>query len=266
MRYLLARWPTFAVGYMLLVGLLLFMGISVGQGWLGFVPISFALFLLTAYFLTTVVYLAHHIYDENGIQPHHLLFDMGDIQDDDRFLFVELGLRWQPMALARRLTTGRIKVVDVYNPQLTESSALARGRLQAPSPPDDPRLEWLAANINLLPLPDETATICLLPELLSAFGQHGDRLILLRELYRVLQPNGQLLLAERVSSQANWLLMGPAAASLETAVYWRELLAEAGFVIRKENNEQGLIYAIRAHKPTPFQARQLRLELEFATA
>ncbi|MGB5058289.1 MAG: hypothetical protein WBO48_06340, partial [Candidatus Promineifilaceae bacterium] len=98
-------------------------------------------------------------------------------------------------------------------------------------------------------------------QVVSEFWQQGDRAALLQEINRILTPNGRILLAERVRSQTNWLVMGPGAVNLQSAEQWRDLLREAGFIVQKEQDLQGLIHCFRADKPTPAQARQLSLNL-----
>jgi hypothetical protein len=74
-----------------------------------------------------------------GCKPHHMLFDMGQLRETDRFLYLGLGLRERVFDLSRRLTTGRIVVVDLYNPQWTSSRgtgpAAAAGTPAAARPP-----------------------------------------------------------------------------------------------------------------------------------
>jgi ubiquinone/menaquinone biosynthesis C-methylase UbiE len=102
-----------------------------------------------------------------------------------------------------------------------------------------------------------------LSQVLSEFWQHGDRLALLKEAHRILAPDGRLLVAERVRTETNWLVMGPAALGLHGAGYWRNLLGQAGFRVQKEQQLLGLIHCIRANKPTPAEARQLAFELDY---
>jgi ubiquinone/menaquinone biosynthesis C-methylase UbiE len=186
---------------------------------------------------------------------------MGPVQPDDEVLVVGLGTRVDPLRLRRRLTTGRLIVVDVYNPQWTTSQVLVRLRKQAPHPPSDPRLVWQDGRFDLFPLPDNSVPFVLLNQTLSEFWQEGDRLRLLQEIHRVLTANGRLLFAERMRTQTNWLVLGPTAVRLAGHDYWQTLLQEAGFVIRREQNLQGLITCIRAEKPSATEARQLALDI-----
>lgn len=259
LRYLYAYWPTYALLYGSLMATLFLMGITADRGWYGLIPLALALFLIFGYFIAASLWAAYQIYDR--LQPHHLLFDMGQLRETDSFLYLGLGLREQVFDLCRRLTTGRIVVVDLYNPQLTSSSALARLRQRARPPLPDPRLNWQTGQVTLLPLPDESVPVVIVYEVASAFWQHGDRLALLQEAKRVLARNGRLLLAERSRSRANWLTLGPVAAILPPPDYWHHLLLQAGFQVQRQHTLGDLVTCWRADKPTPAQANQLALNL-----
>ncbi|MCB8982291.1 MAG: methyltransferase domain-containing protein [Ardenticatenaceae bacterium] len=260
-RHVRANWPGYLLVYAGIVLALLLLGLSMQEGWLSFVPLSLALALLLGYLLAASLWAAHRLYDQEGLRPYHVLFDMGQLKATDTFVYVDLGVRDFALQLSRRLTSGKIFVVDVYNPQWTLSASLKRYRAGQPHPPPDPRLVWQNGRFDLLPLPDKSVSTVILHRVVSEFWQQGDRMALLAEVHRILTPNGRVLLAERTRSQTNWLVMGPSALNLRPADDWRELLQKAGFIIVKETDLQGLITCWRADKPTPAQARQLSLNL-----
>ena len=260
-RHISANWPIFTVMYLGLVLVLLVSGISLQKGWLSFVPLMLALGIVLVYFLATALWAAHKLNDLDGLRPYDVLFDMGQVKATDTIAYLDLGLRVTPLHLRRRLTTGKIIVIDVYNPQWTTGQSLARARAQAPQPPDDPRLVWQNGRFNLLPLPNQSVPFVMLDQILSQCWQEGDRLHLLKEAYRILTPNGRLLLSERMRTQTNWVVYGPGGARFQSINDWQDLLHEAGFIIRREQDLQGLIHCIRADKPSSSEARQLALAL-----
>jgi hypothetical protein len=258
-----AHWPRFALLYGGMVATLLFMGISLDQGWLSFVPLATAVLIVLAYFFLASLWAIYQLYDRRGLRPAHILFDMGQLLPEDRLVYVDVGLRYRPILLSRRLTVGHIVVVDIFNPQWMAAAVLGRWRQQLAHPQPDPRLSWREGQIDLLPLPDDSAKAVMLCQVTSPIWQHGDRLALLREAYRVLEPDGRLLFAEQCRTQTTWLADGPAAAQLPTAAYWNNLLTETGFRIQREQNPNGLILLIRAQKPGTAQASQLAFDLKF---
>ncbi|VAW30942.1 hypothetical protein MNBD_CHLOROFLEXI01-53 [hydrothermal vent metagenome] len=261
--FILANWPRFVMRYIGMIAALILIGLSALRGWLPLIPLATAAFIILIYFLATGIWEAHQLYDFEGITPHHILFDMGQLPATERFAYIDLGLQRPAIGLSRRLTTGKIIVIDIYNPQWTISSWLVRWRAKLPPPPADPRLSWREGNLNLLPLPDESVSTVMLCHVAGEFWQEGDRTVLLAEAYRILKPQGQLLLAEPVRNQTSWLIRGLASLDLAPPAYWRTLLQQTGFRLRSEKSVAGLSYCIRAQKPTPSEALQLSFELEF---
>ena len=257
-QYVAAHWPRYAFLYGGMVVAALAIGVSGMRGWFSFVLLGLAVLLGCAFFLGMNLWAVVRLYGRNGIRPHHALFDLGRIQSHEEIVYIDLGSRYQPISLSRRLTTGRITVVDVYNPQWTEQKRPAR---QISPPAGDPRLVWVDGDIHLLPFPDGAVAHVMLCEVLSPFWQHGDRLILLKEIRRILKPQGQLLIAEKCRTTNQWLVNGPAALGIPTQNYWEALFREAGFRIRKTENKAGLISCWRLSKPTYREARQLAFDL-----
>jgi SAM-dependent methyltransferase len=243
---------------------LLIIAFSTLYGWPAYIPLALAVLLVLAYFLTAAVWAAYQVSDRPGQRPVEVLLTIGQIEPGDQVVCIDLGLRETAVAIAQRLTTGSVNVIDVYNPQWTPSSTLQRGRLRVRvhPPAADPRLEWLDGEIRLLPLPNRSVSAVFLNQVLGEFWQPEDRQTLLREAYRILEPGGRVLVAERVRSRTNMLVLGPVGWGLATADEWREMLAEAGFVPNQEKDIQGLICCFRADKPAPTGSLQLSLKLD----
>jgi len=258
-HYLRANWPRFFRLYAIIIILLVGIGLLAEQGWWAFVPMVTAVLLLLAVLLVLGLWDAYQRFDAGGIQPHHRLFEMGRIRAADTFVYIDLGERRRVISLSRRLTSGRIVVLDVYNPQWTRSKALIRWRNRLSHPLADPRLSWRDGAFNLLPLPDSSVQAVMLCEILGEFWQDGDRVTLLREVRRILQPQGYVLIAEPTRNQINMLVRGPAALDLEPEAHWRELLQRAGFALLDMENPRGVICCMRAQKPSPTRGQQLSL-------
>lgn len=263
-RHLRAHWPGYATAYAGIVGALLGLAWSIARGsW----AMALLLFLTTAvlvYFLVASLRATALLRDRAANDIAHNLFIMSQARPTDRLAAVDLGERRTALALASRLTSGKLFVLEVYHPQRTPGKPLVRLRQDAPAQTSDPRLEWYDCSISLLPLPDNSVTAVFLPEILSHFEQRGDRTLLLREVHRILRAEGRLLLAERSRTRANLLAFGPFTLRLETDAYWRDLLIQTGFTIRKMRQPQELITFLCASKPSPHAGRQLPLDLLFA--
>lgn len=260
-QYIYAHWPRFTFMYLGIIGMMLLIGFSIEMQLFSFVPMATAVLIFVSYFFITSLWTAHQLFSRNGLRPHQALFDLGHLRPTNDIVYVDVGIRYRPIRLCRRLTTGKLNVVDIYNPQWTTDRALVRWRTRWLHPPKDPRLIWMDGQINLLPLPDKSVTAVMLCQIMSELWQRGDRLALLEEARRILKDDGRLLIAEQCRTQTNWLMAGPAALSLPTVSYWHNLFAEAGFRIRREKSSTGLIHFFSLQKPTPTEARQLAFDL-----
>lgn len=256
-----ARWPTFLLVYAALVAGLSLIMVSAQQGWWSLVPFFLVLLLPLLYFTLASLWAAHKIYDPGGLRPHHVLFEMAQIQENHTLAYIDLASRHRAIELAQRLTSGQVIVIDVYSPQWAPGRALARQRERMSTAPTDPRLDWRSGEIGLMPLPDHSVSTAIVCLVMNEFWQHGDRQVLLKEVHRILKPNGRVLVAERARSRANWLVMGPMAIGLPSLEQWRRLLVAAGFQLRSERELEGLIHCFRADKPTRSAGEQLPLEL-----
>lgn len=222
---------------------------------------GFLLLLILAYFLTTSLWAAHEQFNRRENLPARIIFELGQIQPTDNLVYVGLGLRDTPIGLSRRLTRGHLDAVDVYNPRVAPGSVLTR--LRRPTPPSlrDPRLSWLEGSIDLLPLPDASVDLVAMSYTLVEFWQHGDRNRLLKEVRRILRPEGHLLLAEPARTRTQLLMLGPAALKLPPPDYWRRQLQDAGFIIAREKYVSDYYICFRAEKPFPGSVQQLALDL-----
>lgn len=263
LRHIRTHWPVYFVLYGVLVFAILFIGIGLASGWYSFVPFSLAIMLVAAYFLVASVYVAYGLNDASGSGAAEILFEMSQARPVDRVVCIDLGLRSTAVTIAQRLTTGAVTVIDIYNPQSNIGGALRRGRDLARKPADDPRLDWIDGNISLLPLPDRSAGVVFMNQILSEFWLPEERDILLEEVLRILAPEGRLLFAERVRSQSNILLTGLVTYNLPASEQWRRTLEKAGFIVRREEYPQGLLYCARADKPGLTVGKQMALNLEY---
>jgi SAM-dependent methyltransferase len=258
--YIRAHRPTYIFGYggsAFLLAILLWL--STVQGWYSFVTLSLAGLLILTYFFAASLWAAHQLYDGHKIRDS--LIKLSGLRPEDTLVHIDLGYRRLPADLSRGFTSGQVIVIDVYNPQLAPSRSLSRAQQQAVKPQEDPRLSWRDGSIDLLPLPDGSISAVTLVETASELWQQGDRIRLLKEVYRILAPGGRLLLAERMQSSTNFAVMGPSGLRLKSAGYWHNLLSENKFVLKDEVSLRDLICCIRADRPTIDQSQQLLLEI-----
>lgn len=252
------HWPGYAAYTTVSLLLLLAIWIMGSQGWWAFALFAAALLLLLFYFLAAGLLLVRR---QSQSPDLAYLFELGQIKPTDRFVQMDVGRRDAGIFLSHRLTTGKVSVIDLYNPQLTPDPSLWRARQRLLHPRSDPRLVWLDGALDLIPLPDNSAPAVILVDTLGQFVQAGDRRRLLAEAYRILTPGGRLLLSERTRTLTNWLALGPAANRLPEAAYWRDMLREAGFHIQHQRLRHDVTTCFRADKPATAAEYQLTFKL-----
>lgn len=261
LRHIYEHWPR----YLFLYGggfalVIVATATAAERDWWAVVALAVAALLVLGYFFGASLWAAREQYDRREQEPAHVLFRMGQLGPADDFVHVGLGRRHTAVRLSRRLMSGHLTVVDVYNPQLMPARPLARARLALHRLDADPRLTWLEGSIDLLPLPDHSARAVTMNRVLSELWQHGDRVLLMSEIYRVLRPGGRLLLAEPVRTQTSWLVWGPAALRLQPLPYWQRLFQKAGFHLKKEETVHGLVHFFALQRPEPGEMQQLTFD------
>lgn len=261
LHHIYAHWPAYLFLYGGGFALIIVVTMTAAErAWWAMVALALAALLVLGYFFGASLWAAHELYDRREQEPAQLLFRMGQLKPADEFVHVGLGRRRTAVRLSRRLMSGRLTVVDVYNPQLTPSRTLARARLTLQQLEPDPRLTWLEGNIELLPLPDHCTQVVTMNRVLSELWQHGDRMLLLEEVYRILRPGGRLLLIEPVRTQRSWLVWGPAALRLQPLPYWQRLFRKGGFNLKKEESLNGLAHCFALQRPEPGEMQQLTFD------
>lgn len=263
MQYVRSRWPLFFFLYGLLIFSTLLIGISLAADWFSFIPFSIVIMLIASYLLIASLFVAYRISGGPGGTSAEFLFEMSQASPKAHIVCIDLGLRSTAVTIAQRLTTGSVMVIDLYNPQSNIGGSLRRRRELATKPPDDPRLEWIDGRIELLPVPDRHVSVVIMDQILSEFWLPEERNRLLQEVFRILEPEGRLLIAERTPARTNTLLTGPATTNLPSGAIWRAELENSGFVVQREEYLRGLLYCVRADRPGLTVGKQLIMDFKY---
>ncbi len=256
--YIREHWPAYILGYGGgTLATLVIIWMSISQRWYSFIIIAFALLALLAYLFLASLWAAGFAFDIRLLRD--TLFVLGKLQPADNLVYICLGRRHIPASFSRRLTTGHITVLDTYNPQLAPGRPLARARQQAQFVVD-PRLSWRDGSTDLLPLPDASVNIITVVHGASEYWQQGDQEQLFSEIFRILAPGGQLLIAESVRSPTSILTCGLSGLRYHSAKYWETIVMKAGFRLSNRTIIKDLVTCWRFDKPFPDEPEQLILE------
>ena len=249
--YIRSNWPR----YLFLFGggslvVIFVLSLSIVREWPAFVLISAAILIVILYFFGASIWAGHRLYDDAAYVS--AILDLAEISPQDTFAHISLGLKRTAVDLSRVLTTGKVIIIDVYNPQLVPGKTLLRARQLDQSNEElqilDPRLSWREGTIDLIPLPDKSTPLVTMVETLSEFWQPGDQMCLLKEIYRILTPNGRLILVEKTLTLANFFAFGPESLRLNSAAKWSEILTKAGFSNIEQRTLYDMVQIFRAEK------------------
>lgn len=196
-----------------------------------------------------------------GQQARERLVQLSGARPIDKVASVDLGRHDLAGIVSRHLTSGRLFIVDVFNPGLAPQAPPARTASRTTPTAGDPRIVWYNGSVDLLPLPDRSVRAVFLDQVLSQLEQEGDRQALLREVARVLEPNGRLLLAEPVDSWPMRVAALTSGARPQSRAYWVKLLGGAELEVTHTEEVAGLLLCLGADKVSRYAGRQLALDL-----
>lgn len=259
--YFNAQWPNFYGR--LLIGCLVGGGVMMATlftGRWGFLPMGASLLLFTAYFYAGASWYLTQKLDHARLAE--TVWPLLGLRSTDSFVYVEPGYRNGAIAISKKLQTGHVLILDVFNPQLMPDPALPRLRHTAYNdtllPLSDPRTAWREGEISRFPLRDGSAAAVVIEQALSALVQHGDRRLLLQEALRVLEPGGRLIVIEPVQRRRNRWLIGFGQPFWVAS--WRDFLSESQFELVDDRPINALLHVFHAIKPTK-SVYQLRLDI-----
>lgn len=247
-------------GVCLIVIILAVSGVAT-QSW-GLLPIAMALILLLACRLFLVIWVTRYRLDNKFTSIRHLLRQHQLPDPNKHVAYLDLGYRYDVNNLAIQMVRGRFHLIDLYAPHLTPASHLQRVRQELdPLPNDLPTMEFAVGTVDLLPLPDDSVHLVVLPFVWKEILQEGDRKLLLNEITRILEPSGRLLLLEQHRSYLNWMCVGFPTFAMIRKSSLRASFSNSSLSVVDEQSPLQLFTAVVAQKQGAQLAHQLPLSL-----
>jgi len=226
-QIVLYNWPFYVVGALVsLLGL----AVALLAPWPAEVrwPMGVGAFL-AAYWLAGSLLASYWVYDHSALCRW----------DWVRELFPDLPQRWANIHVGLDETTLKLRelfpgtestVLDIYDPAEMTEPSIRRARRLTPAPvPATP------AEVTALPLGDAALDAAFLLFAAHEIRRPELRLRFFRELRRVLQPRGRVLIVEHLRDLPNFLAFGPGFFHFHPPREWRRVAREAGFTIAQES-------------------------------
>lgn len=164
----------------------------------------------------------------------HVVLPMVNLlrSDSDVILDAGCGAGRTTIALGRILSHGRVVAVDRFDAEYIDEGgrSLIDRNLRAAGMTDCVKIE--TADLTALPFNDESFDSAVSTNVFDHLGQHKDQA--LREVFRVLKPEGRFLLAVWVPGWAMFTVANVLSFFLTSKESWRTMARQAGFELVDE--------------------------------
>jgi SAM-dependent methyltransferase len=214
-----------AAGVVLVVSFAALQLVAITEPWrLGFE----AGLLLTTLWLVASLVVSHWVYDLSKIYQWRWLHDCLP-QAPGRWVNIHAGLDESSASLAQVFPGAAGRTFDIFDPvEMTESS-IAEARAKAGK-----EQNATPADFRALPLPDGKLDAVFLIFAAHEIRNPDSRLRFFRELRRVLDRAGRVVLVEHMRDWRNFLAYGPGCFHFFSRRTWLSAASESGLVLEKE--------------------------------
>jgi len=204
----------------------------------GIVIILFGVYMLSAYGIS--MYLARQ--SRSADIP-----EMLQIRGDEKALDVGCGLGKMTVGVAKRLTTGKVIGVDIWDRIEIPGNSPARAYENAKLEGVLDRVEFKTGNVLSLPFPGNSFNLVTTSSVINNLHGHAEKLKALGEILRVLRPGGNFLMMEPLRNLRGFFTFSPFAfLELLPKHAWTKMLDDAGFVELQYSYRNGMgIFLVR---------------------
>lgn len=217
--------------------------------------------VILGYYTFVTLWAPYLAYDVGKTEIQQALVSEGQVRPTDTIVYLYVrDLRFVDLFI-KRLSIGQLTLIDIYSPQVMPGHMIQRWRLRNSKLKSDRRLEQSQGELSLLPLQANTADLIIMPHVIGAVGQRGDRAKLLDEAYRLLKPNGRLLIVTTPRTWISQLTFFRSAPNMLSSAKMDMLLKRHGYTQIEHYPINHFQMVMRAIKPNIYRSMQLPLNL-----
>lgn len=255
------------LGSFLLIEFCGVVGVITGHYWGNRIVLSIGLIVIVYGILQTIGhFLGVYVIPENRVAKAARIADLLNLSGNERILDVGTGRGLHAIQFAKRLTTGKVVAIDIWNEDLrstlkhydftshTFGHSLQRTLENAEIERVAHKIDFQNMDANDLQFDEDffDVAICgyILQHLHAGGRRKGDeqKLRCLQKIYEVLKPEGRVVIFEAVHKGfTNLLAFTPFVYLFSrwlTEGYWRQILQDAGFKIEYTEVSRGNIVLV----------------------
>jgi ubiquinone/menaquinone biosynthesis C-methylase UbiE len=192
--------------------------------------------------MSSIVLATFVVYDAGQKHEYDRLAELGDLVKANVVLDITCGKLRGTRGLLPHFKKGHYFLIDIFDAAKMKDNALIRARQMEPPLEVKHRIYRRPGRPDSLPVPHNWADVIYCSFSLHELQDAADRDALFAEFYRVLKPDGRLLIAEHGRDWLNLLTFGPGAFSFFSPATWRRHLEKVGLTIQRQERWRGLVH------------------------
>jgi ubiquinone/menaquinone biosynthesis C-methylase UbiE len=189
-------------------------------------PLVFELILIAfLYGLIMPLIVSAWVYDFSGYYNFHWLKPLvSNDANEDQIVNINAGFDETSFIIKQRFPAADLKVFDFYNAKQHTEPAIIRARKVSLVYPNTK-----AIASDAIPVDDKSVDIVFLLSAVHEIRSHDEKVLFLKECYRICKPGGKVIMVEHLRDFPNFLAFSIGFTHFFSRVTWQKAFEQAGF-------------------------------------